>query len=418
MTETIEALTRAVGETPWPLLGAASAAIVVSLCVRTVRRCREAHAAQVFAWISARLTFIVGGAGVAVASYGVVMFLRSVGLPWLVAILGSVLIEGGILTLTVKMYEAIGARRSHSATRNLAWLFVAASAWANITHPPGGTNHTGALVFGAFPVLGAVLIEFHAWTTGRRTAQRSDSEERVLPRLLRACWCRLWAAAAARLGVDIHARDTDVERWLRARKAARQLHRLQQADQGSSALARWQASRLEVRARRALMTANAPADTEMHRQVLRTRRMSGAVRDMARDRAPSEPWDPAPPRLARQHEPGPPSAAAQQRGRTKRSRPAATGQDTGPRQEATQPRPSSSRRTNRKTRNRTSPDVSDLIEAGQAIYLNLRRSGQPLNRDRFLKAMREAGHALSTDRATALWRELNNGRAPAPTRGQ
>lgn len=104
------------------------------------------------------LTRLIGGSGVAVASYGVVMFLRDAGLPWPLAVLGSVLIEGSIARFAMEVYRAVRSREDAAVARRYVWLAVVASAAANVTHAPA-SGPVGSALFATFPILGAAVIE-------------------------------------------------------------------------------------------------------------------------------------------------------------------------------------------------------------------------------------------------------------------
>lgn len=427
VTDTLGGLVEQAVSLPWPAYAAAGVlaglAVLALLAGAVTRRTNLERRGEAAArW----LTRLIGGSGVAVASYGVVMFLRDAGLPWLLAVLGSVLIEGSIARFALEVYRAVRHREDAAVARRYVWLAVVASAAANVTHSPAG-GPVGSALFATFPILGAAVIEFDAAVLRRRgsgSTAAAHGRASSLTRLVSAAVARLWAFVAAWLGVDVDARDTDVERVMRIRKAGRLMYALRVAANKDGRFAAWRARRLEARAQRARATAGIPADVDAHRAVLAHMRMLAATRAEALGEAAYEPWSPVPVLDCRQ------DAGQDQRqdgrqddthaARSLRppvSGPVTSGDDrTGCR--TTGSGPSSSRRTNGDRKNRTRPrtntlDVSDLMEDGQAVYLDLHRAGEPLNRDRFLRAMREAGNPVSTDRATALWRELRNGHAPA-----
>lgn len=270
--------------------GVLLSALVVSAAVRVYRLrgfSPEQRARQARDWFAARGSFVIGGAPIAVASIGVMTWMTSLGLPVWLAVLGSVSIEGLILYFKVEEYRAIHDKRSPALARSLSWLFVGISAWANLTHPLGAPGPAGALVFGAFPVAGGVVLEFKAWTTKRET--RGGDRAGTATRLARAMWHRAWSMLAARLGVDVHATGTQVERELRIAKAGRLMFALQTADASG---ADRRARRLERRAQRAREQAGIPADAQAHLAVLRHMRMLAATRSEARDAAPFEPFTP------------------------------------------------------------------------------------------------------------------------------
>lgn len=510
----IEMFSQAAGALPWPLFIAGSvtaAAVVAATGFVTVKRTARVahrvatagldrartvdHATGALTWGSKRLTMVIGGAGIAVASYGVVMFLRAVGLPWPLAVLGSAVIEGGILVLKLEGYRAIHAKGDHTPARNLAWLFVAASAWANFTHPPQGADRTGALIFGLFPILGAALIEFNAWTLRRdlrRQAVRGDSAEPSRPgpvRIAAALWHRGWAAASVRLGIRVDATDEDSDRALRAQRAARALYRLRLTAQREAIAGgrrkRRLARRLERerhRAQRALDLANVGTDRRQATTVAsRVRAMvtapelalgdwsdvrvvANTVADLTAlpDLVTSAVRDPAAVLLLRNgvdlsalsRELAAPTSTAQMAepqessvlkmaedpteylavaGRaTERSgrdhvadansadarRP---GQPSGEEISPTAgrkshawstPPPRKAQRNGKRSGNRAEPDVSDLIPLGQELFREIREEDGTVTRSRLAEAFRQRHGSLSNDRASALWRALNNGHSP------
>lgn len=510
----IEMFSQAAGALPWPLFiagGLTAAAVVAATGFLTAKctarvahrlatagldRARAAdHATGALAWGSKRLTVVIGGAGIAVASYGVVMFLRGVGLPWPLAVLGSAVIEGGILVLKLEGYRAIHAKGDHTPARNLAWLFIAASAWANFTHPPQGAERTGALIFGLFPILGAALIEFNAWTLRRdlrRRAVRGDAGELPRPgpvRMAAALWHRGWATASVRLGIQVEASDEHTDRALRAQRAARALYRLRLTAQREAVAGgrrkRRLARRIEHdrhRAQRALDLANVGTDRDQATRVAaRVRAMvtapdlalgdwsdvrvvantvadltalpdlvTSAVRDpgavpllrngldlsaLSRELAPPT----SAPQMAKTHgssvvkmAEGASEYLAEARRATDRpGRDRVSGANSADTRRPSQPsdaeaspvagrKPSAwstpprrkGQRNGRRNANRAEPDVSDLIPLGQELFREIREEDGTVTRARLVEAFRQRHGSLSNDRASALWRMLNNGRAP------
>lgn len=422
---TLETIITAARDTPWPPLYAAAAVAAAALTLTITRSTRTTSTGVAARW----LTRLLGGAGIAVASYGVVMFLRDAGLPWLLAILGSVLIEGSIARFALEVYRATRAGEDASTARRYVRLAVAASAAANVLHAPTGSL-LGALLFATFPLFGAAVVEFDANVLARQRSGPSGQAGRAasFTRLASAAVARLWAYLAAALGLDVDARDTDVERGMRIRKAGRLMYALQVADARGGWFAERRARRLEVRAQRARAAAGVPQDVAAHRAVLAHMRMLAATRAEARDLAPFEPWTPA---LA-----GPGGADAAPDGsadgqrastrtgrRTGRVSSARTGEAADRRVTSTDMRTDqrtntrtntrTSGRTDRRPKRRTGPDVTDLIPLGQTVYRELHEADEPLTRDRFTSAVRERGHSISGDRASALWRAVSNGHAPA-----
>lgn len=441
----------AVGAVPWPAYAAVGGGLAVllvatGLAFRATSRSRGEAAAR---WS----TRLIGGSGIAVASFGVVMFLRDAGLPWPLAILGSVLVEGGIARFAMEVYRATRAGEDATVARRMVWLAVAVSAVANVTHAPVGST-VGSWVFAAFPLFGAMVVEFDASVIARsrRTRQGGPPPRGpALSRLAAAAWTRLWATVAARLGLDVDASDTDVERSLRAQKAGRLLYALRMADRGTGWLSRARVAWLHRRVRAAYDAANIPADAAMHRMVLRTMRTHASLLDEARDEAPYEPWtlvpyaygpgagpaygnpfEPLGARDSRTHMSGPAvrevtSGAQRTDPRTDpRTAGARDADDTEPRTPVkgrTTERAYASRggfrtRTNRPTADRTSgvrtPDVTELVPYGQQVYAELLAGGQRVTRDRLAAEIRSRGHTLGAARASALWAELNNGHAQHP----
>lgn len=172
---------------------------------------------------------VVGSAGLLAAAYGTVRALHAMGQPLPLALATSAAIEGGAIYLAADLYIRAREGRPALRPRLASWGYALASAWANATHPPTpDTSWTGALIFGLVPLLGLYLIEYQAHTDRARGHQ----EITAWPlRVAAAAWRRGWTAAATWLGVDVNASDTDTERELAARRAARATYRLRLAQQ-------------------------------------------------------------------------------------------------------------------------------------------------------------------------------------------
>lgn len=173
-----------------------------------------------------RVVMTAGVLGLMAASYGVITFILDTGLPLPVALFGTGLLEGGVLAATADLYHKSRARGPVAKPRATAWVLATFSAWANLIHAPTGTA-AGALVFAAFPLLGTWMIEYEVTNTKTRAGGRSGG---IGPaRVAAAAWRRGWTAAATGLGLDVHASDSDTERELAARRAARATYRLRLA---------------------------------------------------------------------------------------------------------------------------------------------------------------------------------------------
>jgi len=227
-------LARTVGGAPWPLIaaGAVAAGLLLILAVRSARRAVRSARRMTLVRVRAVAVLAVGTAGMLAAAYGTVRALYAMGQPLPLALATSAAIEGGAIAFAADLY--IRARKSRPATRPriASWAYALASAWANATHPPAHASWTGALLFGLVPLLGLYLIEYQAQAE-RPAVQDGTAAWPV--RVARAGWRRAWTALATWLGVDVNASDTDTERELAARRAARATYRLRLAQQENAA---------------------------------------------------------------------------------------------------------------------------------------------------------------------------------------
>lgn len=402
------------------------------------RRAVRAVAATSLSQRRAFLLITVGAAGLLAASYGTIHFLSSVGEPLPVALLISAVVEGGAAALVVDLYARSatpGARVGKA--RVASWVFAAASCWANVTHSPAST-WSGALIFGALPLLGLYLLEYQAGADRRERTHRSDPDRASWPvRVAVATWRRAWTGVATALGVDVNASDTETELALAARRAARATYRLRLAlaadrehptrrtarrvrratrasqaarERAGVASDPGQAVALAVQVRELVHGPDSAADdwsdvaaaaSRVYGSLVVPNRPStpGQVvgHDGARVVQPAVHGDRTPP-----YDGARPATLNRPYGRTTPTGTRITHPDKTP----------DTARTARRTPNRTTPDVSDLIPLGQDAWRRLHNSGQHVTRDRVAAAIRDAGHTVSADRAAALWRELNNGRAP------
>lgn len=249
----VTGLVRTVGSTPWPLIAlcAAAAGLALVVAFRFGRRAVRSARRMTLVRVRAVAVLAVGTAGMLAAAYGTVRALYAMGQPLPLALATSAAIEGGAIAFAADLY--IRARKSRPATRPrvASWAYALASAWANATHPPAHASWTGALLFGLVPLLGLYLIEYQAQAE-RPAAQDGAAAWPV--RVVRATWRRAWTALATWLGVDVNASDTDTERELAARRAARATYRLRLAQQANAATASGRTAR---RLRRRNRTAQA-----------------------------------------------------------------------------------------------------------------------------------------------------------------
>lgn len=172
---------------------------------------------------------IVGTGGMIVAAFGTVRALHEMGQPLPLALATSGAIEGGAIYFAADLYIRSREGRPALRPRLASWGYALASAWANASHPPlPGTSAQGSLIFGLVPLLGLYLIEYQAHTDRAHTSR----EVTAWPlRVADAAWRRAWTAVATALGVDVNASDTDTERELASRRAARATYRLRVAMQ-------------------------------------------------------------------------------------------------------------------------------------------------------------------------------------------
>ena len=230
----VTGLLRTVGGAPWPILAlcAVAAGLLLIVAVRLGRRAVRSARRMSLVRVRAVAVLAVGTAGMLAAAYGTVRALYAMGQPLPLALATSAAIEGGAIAFAADLY--IRARKSRPATRPrvASWAYALASAWANATHPPAHASWTGALLFGLVPLLGLYLIEYQA--QAERPAAHDGSAAWPV-RVARASWRRVWTALATWLGVDVNASDTDTERELAARRAARATYRLRLTQQANAA---------------------------------------------------------------------------------------------------------------------------------------------------------------------------------------
>ena len=227
-------LVRTVGDAPWPLIaaGVVTAGLVLVVAVRSGRRVVRSARRMTLMQVRAVAVLAVGTAGMLTAAYGTVRALYAMGQPLPFALMTSAAIEGGAIALAADLYIRVRKGRPAARPRIASWAFALASAWANATHPPAGASWTGALLFGLVPLLGLYLIEYQAHAE-RPVVQDGTAGWPV--RVAQATWRRAWTALATWLGVDVNASDTDTERELAARRAARATYRLRLAQQANAA---------------------------------------------------------------------------------------------------------------------------------------------------------------------------------------
>lgn len=409
----------------------ALAYLVVARLVRAGYRVLTAGLAQakkaddpataVLGWINRYIFFTIGGIAFLSSGYGVFHALTGqANAPTLVGVFVTICFDGLAVAFVANLYYQARTGGNRTPPRLASWLMGSVSAAVNFTHPIGGVEFLGLL-----PLVGLLAIE---WQAGWEWRQARRNQQDMSRSLLAAFYARQRANLAAWLGVDTGARDTDTEQTLKVRKAGRLLYALQVADapfQDKDAkpgrFARWRVSRLEVRARKAQADAGVDLDPATDRAVLRHMRMLAGTRIKARDNPPA--YEPYVADLTAAYEPayanGPDSRTADTHVRGMTSDDERTQSRTNPRtggvresgNRRTQPR------TNRRTQSRTdgvrTPDVSDLIETGQVVYADLHADGVHLTRDRLAGEMRTRGYPVGQARAAQLWRELNNGHAPA-----
>lgn len=246
-------LARTAGDAPWPLIAAAvvAAGLALVVAVRAGRGAVRSARRMTLVQVRARAVLVLGTAGMLTAAYGTVRALLAMGQPLPFALTTSAAIEGGAIALAADLYIRVREKRPAGRPRIASWAFALASAWANATNPPAHASWTGALLFGLVPLLGLYMFEYQAHA--ERPAVK-DGAAGWPVRVARATWRRAWTALATWLGVDVNATDTDTERELAARRAARATYRLRLAQLEHAAKP---SGRTERRLRRRNRTAQA-----------------------------------------------------------------------------------------------------------------------------------------------------------------
>lgn len=352
------------------------------------------------------LVAIVAGAGWYLSyhnlhGYAVEAMGFSPGNAWLV----PVVFDGAPLGLSIVVYRARLQARAALVWRAGIWAFAALSAWVNWLHVPS-VDHADALA-ALLPLASVVLFEGLMAET-HKAAQADLHGGAVVPRLTLACWVldgrrtfhafrvkALRPLAAAETALGIACADPAEPRSVLAVPV--QLAKLDLASIGR-ALSRphdtADASAVGGAVRSAVETAH---DASVRRRAgERSDRPADSRSDGDHDR-----------RLSRRDVRSDRTAGAAVENTPQSHR--------GTRSGSRSPQRSTGRAAGRSRRSagRAEPDVSDLIDLGQQVYRDLWESGETVTRDRLRTAIRERGHAISTDRAGALLRRLRNGHAPA-----
>lgn len=236
---TYEGLARTVGAAPWPLIaaGVVVAVFLAVVAVRAGRRAVRSARRVTLPRVRAVAVLAVGTAGMLAAAYGTVRALVAMGQPVPLALATSAAIEGGAVAFAADLYiQARKPKGDPGRPRVASWAYALASAWANATHPPAGASWTGSLIFGLVPLLGLYLIEYQAHSErSDRTGAAGRRRSSWPARFAGAAWRRGWTALATWLGVDVDATDTETERELAVRRAARATYRLRLAKHANEA---------------------------------------------------------------------------------------------------------------------------------------------------------------------------------------
>lgn len=292
-------ITEAARGVPWPLLIAGGIAALAVLALTTVAIVRAGRAAwrvataglaraqsdedpltAVLAWIKRYVFFAFGGGMILSASYGMIRLLVEQGAFVPVAVAFSLGVEGLMIGFTIDLYHRSRTGKTTTmAPRVASWLFAGVSAYANSIHPIAGVH-----LFALAPLIGLFAIEWQAGTERHANHERGDSEGFSLSNLFRRTWGRLWATVAVRINVDSGARDTDVERDLRARKAATRMRIMYEAPEGR------RQRRAKARYRRARQAAGVDVDPDMYRLMLTMFRADINLTNEAEQAANSCPW--------------------------------------------------------------------------------------------------------------------------------
>lgn len=436
---------------PWPVIASTLVALcVLPILIRLVRRLVRGAAASTgtqrwsaLAQMRRAAVLAGGGLGLVAAAYGTIRALTAWGQPLPLAIATSAAIEGGAITMAADLYLRARAGLSATRPRVASWLYAAASAYANTVHPPASTSTAGAAIFGLVPLLGLYLIEYQA----HAEADHNDDRQAAWPlRVAGAAWRRWWTGIATWLGVDLGASDTDTERELAARRAARSTYDLRLAKahldaHPDSRRAARRVRRCTARSQAARERAGVATDPRQ------AQRMAVMMRELVHGPTHATgDWnniaaatallyggpvllDPAGGGVYDLTGRTPAALSAPVSGALSASLSAplsgqVSGQQAGPadRRTARPDRARTDKRTSRRTASRTDrvprprpdngqddghrtgpADMAELVTLARTLMADMDGA---VNRPRLVRAIRASGQTLSADRAAELWRQV------------
>jgi hypothetical protein len=427
---------------------------------RAARRSeRRAQAAARRAWVGARIAYArrnapavysagIYGLAVAGAVYGQITAATGRGWPLLVGLVVAAALEGLALSMALTAHQLRLAGERAMAPRALTWVAaLAASAINYFGH--ADADPTGAIVLAALSLVGIIVWEIRSGAKHRTALREAGMIPDPPARFGWRRWVRFPAGTLAAWSRDVRDRVSPqaadvlaamaVERAERARTArARQVARMARDELAAArkrgdgpavvaALVRLAEVDGPDRAAgpapdRTAINDGGPADRTA---------LPGPVRLGAADPADrtgdADRWAHA--------LPGPVglngTAPALTSGNTDASRAGARAREGASEQapqraseraaERATVRPvdrasgSAGGRSSDRGPDRAVRDVSALLPAGQTVRDRLAADGRPLTRSALIAGLREAGHTVSTDRASALLAALNTTDLPPAT---
>ncbi|GAB3206197.1 hypothetical protein GCM10027294_07760 [Marinactinospora endophytica] len=149
---------------------------------------------QVAAWLRARAMTVAFGLIVAIvtglSAQTMVGWLLSIGMPRLWAFLGFAAFDGVAVMLALTLWQRTRRGEATGMIRPALWTLVGIAAWLSSHHAPaGGDEAAASVVYGLFPIIAAVGLEFLLQEQRRdREWLREQAGEKARRRLALVRW--------------------------------------------------------------------------------------------------------------------------------------------------------------------------------------------------------------------------------------